>query len=204
MRLVVEIERIGDELFQIDLRRALEPAALASAPIVSTASLAALAARMTTPAFSSSALATLAPSTLTRAAALARTTFAPAAFAGTTAFARTTAFANSSARALAFSLATALTNAFFRAGLFRSWFFDRGLHGHAFGARFLLLLFICHSCDPLGVHANADAGTPRRAPTLYRSVDNLAHSSATRPDGRNFKLAGFFPTRSAIKLARAF
>src|SRR5581483_4163560 len=39
---------------------------------------------------------------------------------------------------------------------------------------------------------------------LDPSVESLAHSSATRPEGRNLMLAGFFPTRSAIKLARAF
>jgi len=36
------------------------------------------------------------------------------------------------------------------------------------------------------------------------SADNLAHSNATRPAGRNFTVTALRPIRSAIKPVRAF
>src|SRR5215469_10971914 len=52
VRLVVEVEGIGDELFEVDFRRAFESSALAAAPVVRPAAFAALAARMSAAAFS--------------------------------------------------------------------------------------------------------------------------------------------------------
>src|SRR4029077_20944111 len=39
---------------------------------------------------------------------------------------------------------------------------------------------------------------------LYASADNLAHSSATRPAGRNLTVTALRPIRSAISAVRAF
>ena len=52
-------------------------------------------------------------------------------------------------------------------------------------------------------------GSVRTAPfgrgsLAYYSVDSLAHSSATRPAGRNFTVTALRPIRSAISDVRAF
>ncbi len=44
----------------------------------------------------------------------------------------------------------------------------------------------------------------RHSGFLYASADNLAHSSATRPAGRNFTVMALRPIKSAIRAVRAF
>ena len=40
--------------------------------------------------------------------------------------------------------------------------------------------------------------------SFYASADNLAHSNATRPAGRNFTVTALRPIKSAIRAVRAF
>src|SRR5580704_15060301 len=136
VRLIIQVQRIGDQLLDIDLGRALEPAPVTTA--------------VATP---------IAPATFA----------APIAMRTTTAFAATTTGSASA----------------FSPWFLTTWFLLRRF-------RHPNLVFLCFGL----LHAWACYIIP--------SVDNLAHSSATRPEGRNFKFTGFFPTRSAIRLVRAF
>ena len=136
--LIVQVERIGDQFFDIDLRRSFKAATVATAVAASIRA------------------STLAPIAMRTAAAFASAARAAPAFAP---------------------------------GLLTAWF-----------------LLCCFRHPNLVFFGRFLFNGRSHASVCYviPSVDSLAHSSATRPEGRNFKFTGFFPTRSAIRLVRAF
>src|SRR5580692_2989846 len=182
MRLVVQIQAVGNQLFKLDLRRAFERTPATGPPTFAT-----VATIRTIPAmFAGTSAATTARSIASTAGTSLSTLFLRRP--------RRTILTRRPRIRLGLGLGFMLRfrlNVWLRLLLGSRSFHSSGScfrrRRHSFGLRFVLS-YIIHAMSLM---------------TAY-SADNLAHSSATRPAGRNFTVTALRPIRSAISAVRAF
>ena len=178
MRLVVEIKTVGNQLFELDIRRTFE-----RTPAAGPSTFATVATIRTI----SSMLAGTSTTSSRSVASAARTPFATRFLRRT----RRTILPRRSRVLPTFGFSVRLSFLLRRLD-FGSRSFRRSRsrfrrRRHSFGLSFVVS-YIIHAMSLM---------------TAY-SADNLAHSSATRPAGRNFTVTALRPIRSAISAVRAF